>query len=150
MRQDLAGIWAAASEQLLTYPLTQPVRRALLAAVYGGAEPALVCMHACMHACMLTPKPESSTSGCAPEEDEGAFRQQGTMRWVSAPACLYSLIFSEATFASSLKGRLGPKTDYKVNDDDDKLRSGPGMPTRAVHFSARQHLDHDDRQRLLE
>ena len=45
MRQDLVGIWAAAAEQLLTYPLAQPVRRALVAAVYGGAEPAQVSMH---------------------------------------------------------------------------------------------------------
>ena len=43
MRQDLAGIWAAASEQLLTYPLAQPVRLALLAATYGGLEPSQVC-----------------------------------------------------------------------------------------------------------
>ena len=42
MRQDLSGIWAAASEQLLTYPLTQPVRQALVAAMYGGTEPSQV------------------------------------------------------------------------------------------------------------
>ena len=28
--------------------------------------------------------------------------------------CLYSLMFSEAIFASGLVGLLGPKTDYKV------------------------------------
>ena len=33
--------------------------------------------------------------------------------------CLYSLMFSEAVIASSLTGLLGPKTDYKVNDDGD-------------------------------
>ena len=42
MRQDLSGIWAAASEQLLTYPLTQPVRQVLVAAMYGGTEPSQV------------------------------------------------------------------------------------------------------------
>ena len=33
--------------------------------------------------------------------------------------CLYSLVFSEALFASSLMGLLGPKTDYTMNDDHD-------------------------------
>ena len=46
VRQDLSGIWAAASEQLLTYPLTQPVRQALVAAMYGGTEPSQVSSHA--------------------------------------------------------------------------------------------------------
>ena len=34
-------------------------------------------------------------------------------------ACLHSLMFSEVVIASSLMGLLGPKTDYRVNDDDD-------------------------------
>ena len=31
--------------------------------------------------------------------------------------CLYSLMCSEAVYASSLMGLLGPKTDFKVHDD---------------------------------
>ena len=38
MAQDLAGIWAAASEDLLTYPLTEPVRAALLTAMSGPQQ----------------------------------------------------------------------------------------------------------------
>ena len=30
-------------------------------------------------------------------------------------------MLSEAVIASSLMGLLGPKTDYKVNDDDDEV-----------------------------
>ena len=30
--------------------------------------------------------------------------------------CLYSLIYSEAVYASSLMGLLGPRTDFKVNE----------------------------------